>query len=105
MILMSDRGTEQCHEAITEELIDGPLIAMHLVECYLKKTIEERVHCLRSDALGNRGRVRQVTEQHCHLFPFAFKGTPGGQNFFGKVFGGVGQGGSFVVSSCSSDRF
>ena len=54
--------------------------------------------CFGSNALGNRGRVRQVTEQHGDLFPFAFEGTPGGQNFLGKVFGGVGQGFSCLVS-------
>src|SRR5215813_10947696 len=105
MILMTDGCSEQRHEAITQELIDGALIAMYLVECYLKKPIEERVHCLRSDALGNWGRVHQVTEQHCHLFPFTFKGTPGGQNFLGKVFGCVGQGFAFVVWSWVHRRF
>jgi hypothetical protein len=86
-------------------LIDGPLVAMDLVERCLKKAIEERVHCFRSDALSNRGRVRQVTEEYGDLFPFAFEGTPGGQNFLGKVFGRVGQGFSLLVCSWVSRRF
>jgi hypothetical protein len=45
----------------------------------------------------------QITEHHGDLFPFAFEGAPGGQNFLGKVFGCVGQGFAFVVSGCSSD--
>src|SRR5262249_14937925 len=79
------------HEPITEELIDGAFVPMHLVKCYLEKAIEERVHCFGSDTLGNRGRVRQVTEEYGDLFPFTFERTPGGQNFLGKVFWGVGK--------------
>src|SRR5215510_6162920 len=105
MILMGDGSTEERHEAIAQELINGPFVPMHLVECYLKKAIEERVHCLRSDALSNRSRVRQVTEQHRHLFAFTFESTPGGQNFFGKVFGGIGQWFSFGRSRWRSCGF
>ena len=70
---------------------------MDLVECQFEEPIQQRVHVFGTKAFGNRGRVRQVTEQHRHLFPFTFQSTPGGQNFFGKVFGCVGQGFSFVV--------
>src|SRR5215510_6337908 len=97
MILMGERCPEQCHEAIAQELIDSPLVAMHRVECYLKKAIEERVHCFGSNTLGNRGRVRQVTEEYGDLFPFAFEGTPGNQNFLGKVFRSIGQGFAYLV--------
>src|SRR5262249_12576011 len=58
MILMGDRGTEERHKPITEELVDGAFVPMHLVECYLKKAIEERVHGLRSDTLRNGSGVR-----------------------------------------------
>src|SRR5262249_39710703 len=105
MILMGERCPEQRHEAITEELIDSPLIAMDLVEGYLKKAIEERVHCLGSDALSNRGRVRQVTEQYGDLFPFAFKSAPGGQNLLSKMFWDVGQWFSFGRSRWRSCGF
>src|SRR2546428_743737 len=98
---MGNRCPEQRHEAITEELIDGALVAMHFVERYFKKAIEEGVHCLRSDTLRNGSGVHQVTEQYRHLFAFAFEGTPGGQNFLGKVFRGIGQWFSFVVQGWS----
>src|SRR5262247_1600378 len=105
MIFMGDRGTEERHKPITEELINGAFVPMHLVERYLKKAIEERVHCLRSNALSNRSRVCQVTEQHRHLFPFPFEGTPGGQNLLSKMFGRVGQWFSFGRSRWRSCGF
>ena len=63
------------------------------------------MHVFGTKAFGNRGRVRQVTEQHGDLFPFAFQSTPGGQNFLGKVFRGVGQGFAFWSSGWSSGGF
>ena len=59
---LGDGSTEECHKSITQELIDGSLVAMHFVEGYLKKAIEECVHCFRSDALSNQGRVCQITK-------------------------------------------
>src|SRR5215470_11712607 len=104
MILMGDGSTEERHKPITEELIDRPLVAMDLVECYLKKAIEERVHCLRSDTLRNGSGVCQVTEQHRHLFPFAFQSTPGGQNLLGKVSRSIGQRLSFMCGGWSRGK-
>src|SRR5262249_31127797 len=104
VIFMGNRGTKQRHKPIAQKLIDSPFVAMDPVECNLEKAIEERMHCFRSNALSNRGRVRQVTEQHCHLFPFTFERTPGGQNFLGKVFWGVGQGFALVVEGWRSSR-
>src|SRR6516164_6551606 len=97
MILVTDGCSKERHEAITQELIDGPLIAMYLVECYLKKAIEERVHGFRSDALRNGSGIGKVAEQYSDLFPFPLQSASRGQNFLGKVFGGVGQGFAFVV--------
>src|SRR5262249_51362462 len=104
MIFMGDGSTEERHKSIAQKLIDSAFVPMHLVKCYLEKAIEERVHCFRSDALSNRGRVRQVTEEYGDLFPFAFEGTPGGQNFLGKVSRSIGQGFAFVVWGCVSRR-
>jgi hypothetical protein len=91
MILMGDRCPEQRHKPITEELVDGAFVAVDIVKRQFEEPVQQRMHVFGSDALGNRGRVRQVTEQNGDLFPFPFKGTPGGQNFLGKVFGRVGQ--------------
>jgi hypothetical protein len=62
------------------------------------------MHVFGTKAFGNRGRVRQVTEEYGDLFAFAFEGTPGGQNFLGKMFGRVGQWFSFVVWGWSRSK-
>src|SRR5215510_3007083 len=105
MILMGERCPEQRHKAITQELINGPFVPMHLVERYLKKAIEERVHCLRSDTLRNGSRVRQVTEQYGDLLAFPLQSTARGQNLLSKMFWGVGQWFSFGRSRWRSCGF
>jgi hypothetical protein len=74
---------------------------MHLGKCYLKKAIEERVHGLRSDTLRKGSRVRQVTEQDGDVLAFPLQSASRGQNFLGKVFGGIGQGFACVVCGWS----
>src|SRR5262249_19878990 len=91
------------HEAMTEKLIDGAFVPMHLGKCYLEKAIEERVHCLRSDTLRRGSRVRQVTEQDGHLLAFPLQSASRVQNFLGEVVGGIGQGFACWVWGWSKD--
>src|SRR5262245_54961334 len=104
MIFMGDGSSKERHKSITEELVDGAFITVDGIERQFEEPVQQGMHGLRSDALGNRGRIRQVTEEYGDLFPFPFKGTPGSQNFLGKVFGCVGQGFACLVSGCCSDR-
>src|SRR5437867_3990632 len=91
MILMSDGYSKQRHKPIAQELVDGALVAVHGIERQFKEPIQQRMHVFGTKTCGNRGRVCQVTEQHRHLFPFAFQSAARGQYLFGEVFGGVGK--------------
>src|SRR5262249_25825204 len=104
MILMSDRCTKERHKPITEELINGAFVPMDLIEGEFEEPIQQGMHMLGTKAFGNRGRVRQVTEEDGDLFPFPFEGTAGGQNFFGKVSRSIGQGLSFMCCGWSRDK-
>jgi hypothetical protein len=94
---MGDGSTKQRHKPIAQKLINGPFVPMDLTEGEFEEPIQQGMHVLWTKTFGNGSRVRQVTEQYCHLFSFAFEGTPGDQNFLGKVFGCVGQWFAFVV--------
>src|SRR4029453_2396254 len=102
---MGERSPKQCHKSITEELCNGPLIAMHFVECQLKEPIQQGMHVFWSKTLGNWSGIGKVAEQHCHLLPFAFQSASRGQNFLGKVFRGIGQWVAFVVYGWGRGKF
>src|SRR5215831_8739069 len=91
MILMGDRSTEERHKPITEELIDGAFVPMHLTESEFEEPVQQGMHVLGSDTLRDGSGIGKIAEQHRHLFPFAFQSTSQGQNFLGKVFGCVGK--------------
>src|SRR6516225_5748722 len=92
MILMGERCTKERHKPITEELIDGAFVPMHLTESEFEEPVQQGMHVLGTKTLSDRGRVRQITKQHRHLFPFAFEGTSGGENFLSEMFGRVREG-------------
>src|SRR5262245_22152113 len=102
---MGNRCSKERHKPIAQKLVDSPLIAMHLAEGEFKEPVQQGMHVLWTKTFGNRGRVCQVTEQYGDLFPFAFEGTPGGQNFIGKVFGGIGQGFACLVRGWSRGEY
>src|SRR5215510_4089383 len=101
---MGDRSPKQCHKSITEELINGPLVPMHSIERQFKELLQQGMHVFGTKTFGNRGGVCQVTEQHCHLFAFAFESTSRGQNLLGKVFRRVREWLSFLVWGWVSSR-
>jgi hypothetical protein len=91
MVLMGYRCTKQGHETIAQELIDGALIAVHLVERQFEETVQQGVHRLRPNVLCQSSRISQIAEQHRNLFAFAFESTAGGENLLSKMLRGIGK--------------
>src|SRR2546425_12927708 len=104
MILMSDGCSEQRHKPIAQKLIDSTFIAVHGIERQCEEAIQQGMHVFGTKTFGNRGGIGKIAEEYGDLFPFAFEGTPGGQNLLGKVFWGIGQWFSFVVQGWRSSR-
>jgi len=77
VVLVGDRRSEQGHEAVPEELVDGPLIAVDLAQGQLKEPVQEEVHGLGPQPVGQGGRAHQVAEEHGDLLALAFQGGPG----------------------------
>jgi hypothetical protein len=87
---MGNGGPEQGHDAVTGVLVDGPLIAMHLLGQDRETPIHNGVDILRVKACGEGAEAGHVGEEHGDLLAFAFQGAAGGENLLGQIGGCVG---------------
>ena len=85
---------EQGHDPVARVLVDRALETVHLGGDPLEAAIDEVVHDLGVELLGQRGEARHVSKEHRHLFALAFQGTAGGEDFLGQIGWGVSEGGS-----------
>ena len=92
VVLVGQRRAEQRHEAVAEELVDGALVAMDLGQRQLEESIEQIVHRVGAEPLGQRGRADQVAEQHGDRLPLAGQRRPRGEDSLGEVTRRVGIG-------------
>ena len=67
MVLVRDGGPDQRHEAVPEELVDRPAVAVNLRQRQLEEAAQQLVHRLRADLLRERRRAHDVAEEHRHL--------------------------------------
>ena len=102
MVFVGYGCPKQRHKAIAQKLVDGTFIAMDLVQCQFKESVQEGVHVFGTDAFSDGSGIGEITKEHRHLFAFAFEGAPGGQNSFGKVLGGIGKRFSFWLGHCKN---
>jgi len=85
VVLVRHRGAEQRHDPVTEELVDRPLVAMHLGEHQLERSPHEPVDVLGIEPLGDGGEAGHVNEEDGDLLPLAFEGGLGSQDLLGEV--------------------
>ena len=85
MILMSNGGAKERHDAVPHDLIDRPLVAVHGGHHVCQDRIEE-LPSLLGIALGQQFHgTLQVRKQHRHLLAFAFQRMARSEDFFGQV--------------------
>jgi hypothetical protein len=85
VIFVRERRTEQSHDAIAGELVDGAFIPMHLLRQDLEAPVHEGMHVLRIERPGQRAEPHDVRKQHCDLLALAFQGAAHGQDLVGQV--------------------
>ena len=98
VILECQRRTKQGHKAIAQELINSPAVAVHRLQREFEEALQQGVHALGTQTLGQAGGVRQIAEQHCDLFELALEGTAGGEDLLGQMAGRIGQGRGVAIS-------
>jgi hypothetical protein len=90
MILMRDRGTEEGHQAVTPELIDGALIPVDLIHENSEAAIHDFVHILRVELFRHGSEASHVRKEHGDEFAFTLDGAARGKDLIRKKFRGVG---------------
>src|SRR4029450_5697354 len=90
VVLMSDRGAKQRHNAIAHDLVHGALIAVHGFHHALQDRIEELPGLLRVTVGQQLHGTLQVCEEHGNLLALAFQGRTRGEDLFGEVARRVG---------------
>jgi hypothetical protein len=90
-VFVGERCAEEGHHSIARVLVDRPLEAVHLSGDALEAAVDDLVHHLGVELLGEGGEAHHVSEQDGDLFAFAFEGTPGGQDLLGQMFRGIRQ--------------
>jgi AAA ATPase-like protein len=94
VVLVRERRAEEGHEAVAEKLVDGALVAVDLGEGDLEEPVEEIVHRVGPQPLGQRGGADQIAEEHGDRLALALQRRPRGEDALGEVPGCVGVGGT-----------
>jgi len=89
MVLVRDGRAEEGHEAVAQELVHGPLVAVDLGEHQLEGAIHELVDVLRVETLGQCGEARDVHEEDGDELALALQRALRDEDLLGQVLGGV----------------
>jgi hypothetical protein len=86
---MSQRRTEQRHDSIAHDLVDGALVAVDGLHHVLEHGVQELPHVLGVPVGQELHGPLQVGEEHGDLLALALQGALRGQNLLGQVLGRV----------------
>ena len=89
-VLVRDGCPEQRHHAVARVLVDRALEPVDLGGDRLEAALDDPVHLLGVEALGERGEPSEIGEEHGHLTPFTPECRAGLEDLLGQVLGGVG---------------
>jgi hypothetical protein len=92
VVLVGDGRTEQRHDPVTRELVDGAFPPVHGVQHALKGAVHDRVELLGIQRRRELGGPLDVHEEHRHLLPLTSEGPALLQDARGQMLGGVGGG-------------
>jgi hypothetical protein len=92
VVLVGQWRSEESHDPVAHDLIDGALIAVHRLHHAFKHRVEEFPRFLWI-AVGERFHgALEIREEDRHLFALALQSNPRGKDLFGQVLGGVNLG-------------
>src|SRR4029079_15883771 len=91
VVLVGDRGAEEGHEAVAEELVDRALIALDLGGGAGQEAIDDPVIFLRASLRRQLGRADDVAEENAHLLSFALDRAADRENLLTQMARRVGR--------------
>jgi hypothetical protein len=104
MVLVRNRRPKQRHDAITHDLIDGALAAVHGVHHAFEHRIQQRARLFRVAVGQQLHRAFEVGKEHRDLLALTFQGRARGQDLLHEMRGGVAAGGLRVSSQRGGAR-
>jgi hypothetical protein len=90
VVLVRQRGPEQRHDAVPQDLVDRALVAVHGSHQAFQDGIEELPGLLRITIGQEFHGAFEVGKEHRDLLALAFQGTAGGEDFLGEIGRRVG---------------
>jgi hypothetical protein len=94
VLLVSDGGAEEGHDAVAEELVHGPFVAVDLGQHQLEGARHDGVDVLRIEPLGERGESGNVDEEDRDLLSLTLECRARSEDLIREVLGRIGLGGS-----------
>jgi hypothetical protein len=91
VIFMRYWGSKQGHDAVAQDLIHRPFVAVHSLHHVLQGRIEEFLGNFRIKVTDQFSGAFEVGEQHGHVFALALHGASAGEDLLGQVGRRVGQ--------------
>ena len=91
VILMRQRGAEQRHNAIAQDLIHRAFVAVHGVHHEAQGGVQQGAGLFRVETGDEFGGALDVGKEHRDLLALAFKSRTRRQNFLAEMRRGVGQ--------------
>jgi hypothetical protein len=85
MLFVRDRGAEERHDAVAEELVHRALVAVDLVQHQLERLVHQHVGVLGVELRGQRREARDVGEQDRHLLALSLERASGREDLVGEV--------------------
>jgi hypothetical protein len=92
MVFEGHGGTEESHQAVSQELIYRSLVAVDRFGHQPQGPVHDLMHRFGIQPLSQARGPYDIAEEDGHLFAFALHGAAGGQDLLGQVAGGVGLG-------------
>jgi hypothetical protein len=85
VVLVRDGRTEEGHDAVAHDLVDGALVAMHGLHHQLEDGIEDALRLLGIAPREQLQRSLQVGEEHGDLLPLALERALRGEDLLGEM--------------------
>ena len=89
VVLVGDGRSEERHDAVAGELVDGPLEAVDRLQQVLEAAVHHPVQILGIETRGELGEAGAIDEDDRDLLALALDGAPRGEDPVGQVLGGV----------------
>jgi hypothetical protein len=89
---MTQRRTEQGHDPVAHDLVDGPLIAVDGLHHVFEDRVEQLASLFRIAVGEQLHRALQVCEEDRDLLALTFQCGLGGEDLLDQMFGSIGLG-------------